>query len=172
MKTVNNPLTKILAASKFLPPKARSFVLSKAFGRMVPYVGTSRLVYDIVTPNKVQVSVANKRPIQNHIHNVHAAAMALIAETATGFITGLNMPNDRIVLIKSFTVNFKKPTKGNMCAVATLTDGQRQFILDNPKGELLIPVSVTDATKKEPIEVQMLWAWLPKSELKKRQQTA
>lgn len=166
---VSNQISKVVAISHFLPKKARTFALSKAFGKIVPYVGTSGLVYEEVTPNKVVVSIKNARHVQNHIKGVHAIAMALIAETATGFVTSLNVPQDRIVLVKSMTVNFKRPSKGNMQAMATLTDENRQFILDNPKGELLIPCVVTDSTGKSPIEVEMLWAWLPKSELKHKQ---
>lgn len=169
VKPVSNQISKLTQLSQFLPKKARNFALSKAFGKIVPFVGTAGLVYEEVTPNKVVVSIKNARHVQNHIKGVHAVAMALIAETATGFVTSLNVPDDRIVLVKSMTVNFKRPSKGDMQAVATLTDDNRQFILDNPKGELLIPCVVTDSTSKEPVQVEMIWAWLPKSELKNKQ---
>ncbi len=45
--------------------------------------------------------------------------MALIAETATGFVTAMNVPDSAIVLIKTFKVDFKRPTKGAMTAIAT-----------------------------------------------------
>lgn len=168
-KSVSNQLSKIVSLTHFLPSKARTLVLSKSFGKIVPFVGTAGLVFEEITPNKVVVSIKNQRPIQNHIKNVHAMAMGLLAETATGFVTGLNVPDDRMVLVKSMTLNFRKPSRGDMRAVATLTDENRQFILENPKGELLIPCRLTDSTGKEPITVEILWAWLPKSELKAKQ---
>lgn len=170
MKPVNNQINQIYNVVKNIPQPLRSKAISKIFGRIVPYVGTSNAVYEVFTHNKIVVSVKNKKRTQNHIGQVHAVAMTLIAETATGFLIGLNIPNDRINLIKSYNVQFKRPSKGDMKATATLTDEQRQYILDNPKGELVVPCTVTDASGKEPIIVEMLWAWIPKSELAARRE--
>jgi hypothetical protein len=65
-------------------------------------------------------------------------------------------------LIKSLKLDYKKLAKGDMKAVATLTDEQRQKILTEPKGEVLVPVVITDATGNSPVEAEMLWAWVPK----------
>ena len=106
--------------------------------------------------------IENQRNMQNHIKGVHAAAMALLAETATGFLTGLHIPDDRILLIKSLHVDYLKVAQGGLKATATLSADQQKFIADNDKGELLIPVTVIDDSGNEPIQCQMLWAWLPK----------
>lgn len=153
---------KFLQPLQALPKPVRVRVQSTVLGNVVPYVGTSGLVYEELTPGRVVVSIKNKRHIRNHIGNVHAAAMALIAETATGFVVAMNLPDDALPLIKSFTVDFKKRTKGDMTAVATLSEEQQAFIRGTPKGELLVPVTVTDATGTEPIQCTMLWAWVPK----------
>lgn len=172
--TVNNPFTKILKAVNVLPESGRSFVLTQAFSRIVPYVGTTGIVYESVTPNELVVSLKNKKGVQNHIGTVHAVAVTLLAETATGFILGINLPSDRILLVKSYEVNFYRPIKkGQIAAVATLTDEQRQYILDNPKGEMVIPCVIDDresSSERDPITVEMTWAWIPKSELKQRRE--
>ena len=160
--TFSNALTRNVDRLAFLPAPIRARVISTFLGRFLPYVGTSGLLYEELTSERVVVSIKNRRHVQNHIHNVHAAAMALIAETATGFCIGMNLPDDRLPLIKSFTVDFLKRTKGDMRAVATLTPEQIQYIRDTPKGELPVPVTVTDETGKEPIRCTMLWAWVPK----------
>lgn len=162
MKPVNNQLLKIVKSSSLLPKKVQTKVLSATFGRVVPFVGTASIVYESVSASKVVVSIANKRPVQNHIKGVHAVAMVLIAETATGFVTALNVPDSRMVLIKNINVDYKTIAKGNMKAVATLTDEQREQIANNEKGELSIPITVTDETGNEPVEIEMVWAWLPK----------
>lgn len=157
-----NRISKIVNATAKLPAGLRTTLLSTAFGRVVPLVGTAGIRYDLVTPNKMICSIKNRRPVQNHINGVHAAAMALLAETATGFVVGMNVPDDRIMLIKSLHVDYKRPSKGDMVAVATLSDEQRNLIANTEKGELLVDVVVTDASGQEPIQCQMLWAWLPK----------
>jgi acyl-coenzyme A thioesterase PaaI-like protein len=109
------------------------------------------------------VSIRNQHKVQNHIKNVHAAAMALLAETATGFVVGINLPDDKLPLIKSLKVDFYKRTQGDMRAVATLTSEDVARIATEPKGELWVPVTVTDESGNEPIKCEMLWAWVSKS---------
>jgi len=165
--TATNRLSKLVKATAKLPKGIRSTLWSKAFGRIVPMVGSANIRYLEVSHAKVVVKIENHRAMQNHIGQVHACAMALIAETATGFVTGMNVPDSCIVLIKSLKVDFKRPSKGAMTAVATLTDEQQKLIQSSEKGETLVSVIVTDETNQEPIQCEMLWAWVAKSQLKK-----
>lgn len=162
-----NRLSKMVKATSKLPKGIRSTLWSKAFGRVVPMVGSANLRYLEVSHAKVVVKIENHKAMQNHIGQVHACAMALIAETATGFVTGMNVPDTCIVLIKSFKVDFKRPSKGSMIATATLTDDQQKLMQSTEKGETLVNVKVTDESGEEPIQCEMLWAWIAKSQLKK-----
>lgn len=155
-------IKRVVESSKWLPTTIRATVISKIFGKVVPYVGTSGLLYEEITPERVVVSIKNQRKVQNHINNVHAAAMALLAETATGFVVGMNLPDDKLPLIKSLKVNYYKRTQGDMRAVATLTPADIARIESEPKGEVLVPVVVTDESGGEPIKCEMLWAWVSK----------
>ena len=165
--TTTNRLSKLVKATAKLPKGIRSTLWSKAFGRIVPMVGSANIRYLEVSHAKVVVKIENHRAMQNHIGQVHACAMALIAETATGFVTGMNVPDSCIVLIKSLKVDFKRPSKGAMTAVATLTDEQQKLMQTSEKGETLVSVVVTDESNEEPIQCEMLWAWVAKSQLKK-----
>lgn len=157
-----NSIAKIAAAAEYLPQAIRAKVLSKTFGTVVPMVGTAGVSYDLVTADKVICSIKNRRPMQNHIKGVHAVAIALIAETATGFVVGMNMPNDSMVLIKSLKMEYKKLAKGDLIATATLTPAQRELIASTPKGETIVECVITDATGQSPVECEMIWAWVPK----------
>lgn len=157
-----NRLYSIVKTTSKLPKSIRSTLWSKAFGRIVPMVGTANIRYLEVDQDHVTVRIENQRNMQNHIQGVHAAAMALLAETATGFLTGLHVPDNRILLIKSLHVDYLKVAQGGLTATATLSAEQQSFIADNDKGELLIPVTVIDDAGNAPIQCQMLWAWLPK----------
>ncbi|HCT74541.1 MULTISPECIES: DUF4442 domain-containing protein [Psychrobacter] len=174
LKPISNQFTKLLSVTKYLPASARSGILSKAFGKVVPYVGTTGVYYETVEPNQVVVSLNNTKAVQNHIGSIHAVAITLLAETATGFILGLNLPSDRVLLIKSYAVNFYRPIKkGQIAAVASLSDEQRLDILNTPKGEMVIPCVIHDResdSDRDPIVVEMTWAWIPKSELEARRQ--
>jgi acyl-coenzyme A thioesterase PaaI-like protein len=160
---MSNQLKRVVESSKWLPANVRATVVSKILGKVVPYVGTSGLLYEEISSERVIVSIRNQHKVQNHIKNVHAAAMALLAETATGFVVGINLPDDKLPLIKSLKVDFYKRTQGDMRAVATLTPEDVARITTEPKGELWVPVTVTDESGNEPIKCEMLWAWVPKA---------
>ncbi len=166
--TQTNRLAKLVKGTSKFPKSVRTLLWSKAFGRVVPLVGTSHLKYLEVTHSKVVVKIENHKAIQNHIGQVHACSMALIAETATGFVTGMNVPDNCIVLIKSLHVDFKRPSQGAMTAVATLTEEQQKLMQTTEKGESLVAVTVTDESGEEPIKCEMLWAWIAKSHLKNK----
>lgn len=163
-----NRLSKLVQSTTKFPYGIRTTLWSKAFGRIVPMVGTAKIRYEAVSASSVTVRLANHKAMQNHIGQVHACAMALIAETATGFVTAMNVPDSSIVLIKSLKLDFKRPTKGAIKAIATLTPEQQQMMQNTEKGETLVTVTVTDESGEVPIQCEMLWAWLSKAQLKTR----
>lgn len=138
------------------------WVLSWVIGRTVPYVGTSGVHFEKMTKDQVIVSLKNKKKVRNHIHQIHAAAMMLLAETASGMALGMNIPDDRIPLVKTLNTAFVKRSTGAMKAVAVFTDAQRDLLANNEKGETPIQVIVTDETGIEPIICEVVWAWIPK----------
>jgi hypothetical protein len=79
----------------------------------------------------------------------------------------MNVPDSCIVLIKSLKIDFKRPSKGAMIATATLTDEQQKLMQGTEKGETLVSVRVTDESGEEPIQCEMLWAWVSKLQLNK-----
>ena len=54
-----------------------------------------------------------------------------------------------------------------MTATATLTDEQQKLMQQSEKGETVVQVTVLDESGQEPIQCEMLWAWVAKSQLKK-----
>ena len=65
--TFSNRMTRQLAPIDRLPALLRRSARSWALRRAVPFTGTARLVYEEVTAERVVVSIANRRPVQNHI---------------------------------------------------------------------------------------------------------
>ena len=108
------------------------------------------------------VSLKNRRKVRNHIGQIHAAGMILLAETATGMVVGMNVPDDKVPLIKSMKTNFVKRSTGAMRAVAHLSAEQIEKIKTLEKGEVQVPVTVTDEVGVEPVLVEAIWAWIPK----------
>ena len=63
--------------------------------------------------------------------------MALLAETATGFLTGLHIPDNRILLIKSLHVDYLKVVEGGLTATAILLPNSKNILLIMRKVNLL-----------------------------------
>lgn len=164
--TQTNRLNKLVHATSKLPKGIQSRILSQAFGRFVPMVGSAKIRYLNISKQQVEVSLANHKAMQNHIGQLHACAMALLAETATGFVTAMNVPDSSIVLIKTIKIDYKRPTKGAIHAIAKLTPEQQQRMQTTEKGETLVQVTVSDESGEVPIQCEMLWAWVSKSSLK------
>ncbi|NVJ51170.1 MAG: DUF4442 domain-containing protein [Gammaproteobacteria bacterium] len=157
-----NFLATIVEKIQKRSPLYRSWLLNYLLGSTIKFVGTAGVKCQTLTREESVWTLKNRKKVRNHIKGVHAAAMGLLAETATGMVIGMNVPDDRTPVIKSMKVSYLKRAAGDLTAVAKLTGEQIQYILDNEKGEMLVPVEVTDSEGKQPIECEMLWAWTPK----------
>lgn len=158
----HNRLSRAVAVIGKLPSPLQSPALSLLFGSQVKFAGTAKVRVHTLTHSRAVLSIANRRKVQNHIQGVHAAAMALLAESATGFLVGMNVPDDKLPLIKSLKVDYLKRATGALNAVATLTTEQITALHSQEKGEVLVEVTVTDEAGIEPIRCEMLWAWVSK----------
>ena len=54
--------------------------------------------------------------------------MALLAESASGFLVGMNVPDDKLPLIKTMKIDYLKRAQGDLTAIATLEAGQIEQI--------------------------------------------
>jgi len=146
-----------------LSPALRWRLLSWAFGKNVHFVRTAGVRFEDLSEERAALTLRNRKRVQNHIGSVHAAAVALLAETATGTVLAMNLPDDRIPLLKSTQMEYLKRTKGDLRAEATLAAPARARILAEEKGEIVVPVTVTDESSEQPVKCSMRWAWISKS---------
>ncbi|MGH8434727.1 MAG: DUF4442 domain-containing protein [Pseudomonas sp.] len=157
-----NLLSRVVAFIYTLPKPLHRPALSRLFGSQVKFAGTAKVRVHELTQTRAVLSIANRSTVQNHIKGVHAAAMALLAESASGFLVGMNVPDDKLPLIKTLKVDYLKRATGALQAVASLSAEQIQTIQTQDKGEVLVAVSVTDETGIQPIQCEMVWAWVSK----------
>lgn len=157
-----NRLSQTVSQIQKLPKFTHQFAMSKAFGNVIKYAGHSGIRFEALSEKECIVSIKNKKKVQNHIGGVHAAAMALLAETATGFAFGMNVPDNKLPLIKKMDIDYVKRSTGDMRAVATLTEDQIKHIQSEDKGEVVVPVVIADDANAEPIKANMTWAWITK----------
>lgn len=158
----SNYVSRTIKKIYYLPRSLRERVLTFAVGRNVKMVGYCGIKVHTMTHDEVSVSIPNKTKTQNHIGGVHACATALLAETATGLVVGMNVQDACVNVLKSLNIEFLKRCEGGVRAKATLSDTQIQLIQTTEKGETVVPVQVLDAADKEIVSCEMIWAWIPK----------
>ena len=156
-----NRLEQQLERLSEVPAFARPWFRSVLLRRAVPFTGTAGLDFLQMTRHQVEIGIKNVKKVQNHMGGVHASAMNLLAETATGMVVGMNVRDDCIPLAKELKMAFKKRATGALRAVATLSDAQRELMQASDKGEVTVPVTVTDEAGVNPVECEFVWAWIP-----------
>ena len=157
-----NQMSSIVNKINMLPEFLRSKALTTLFSKMVKFTGTTGSVVEELTESRAVISLKNKKRVQNHIGSVHAVASIVIGESTTGYLIGMNVPDTSVPVIKTIKADYVKRASGDMKAVATLTDEQIQQIRTQEKGETTVKVTITDGEGKEPILMEMVWAWTPK----------
>jgi acyl-coenzyme A thioesterase PaaI-like protein len=159
--TEPNRLQRQLARLVEVPAVFRPWYRNIVLRRAVPFTGTAGVNFVALTPERVEVSLANERKVHNHIEGIHASAMNLLAETATGMVVGMNVRDDCMPLAKQLKMSFRKRATGALVAVATLTPEQRAAMQASDRGEVNVAVIVTDEAGVNPVECEFVWAWIP-----------
>ena len=101
---LNRMASRIRKLESYLPTSWHPFVYTQVFNRMVKLAGTAGLSVETLTERKAEVVLPNIRRIQNHIGGLHACSMALAAESATGMVVGMNVPDTHLPLSTFGTV--------------------------------------------------------------------
>jgi uncharacterized protein (TIGR00369 family) len=134
-------------------------VLTWSAGFAVPYLSTSSVRFEEVERERAVLSLDNRRSVQNHMKSVHASAMFLLAEAATGVVLSANLPEGSRFATTHIEIDYKQLAVGGLQAVASLTTEQRELLRSQEKGRLSIPVKLTDANGNEPASFVIEWSW-------------
>ncbi len=157
-----NRMRRTLGKAEPLPPTLRRRAVAFAIRRTIPFVGTAGIDILEVEPGRVVLRLANRRGVRNHIGGVHAAAMALLAETASGLVLGMNVRDSALPVLREMNIAYVARASGGLEAVATLDEVARAAIQGTDRGDLAVPVTVTDSAGESPVECVMRWAWRPR----------
>lgn len=157
-----NRLSRALAPIERLPAALRAWARSVAIGRVIPFVGTAGLRIERLDQERCVIVLPNRRKVQNHIGGVHATATALLAETATGMAVGIHLPDDKLPLLKSMSVQYLKRAVGAVRAESWLPASEVARLHAEDKGDVQVPVTVTDSEGTVTVECALVWAWVPK----------
>lgn len=158
-----NRLRRALARLERLPEFAQAALRRRLLGWHIPFTGTAGLDYPVLDPDLVRVRLANRRRVRNHIRGVHAAAAALLAETASGLALGMHLPDDKVPLLKTMAFRYTRRAAGGLTAEAVLAPEQIRDIETLERGEVKVAVNVWDDDNEKPLECVIVWAWRTKA---------
>jgi acyl-coenzyme A thioesterase PaaI-like protein len=157
-----NRFSKVIDKINKTPRALRSFLLTKAFCSKVKFAGTSSVKIISISHTQTVLRLENKKKVQNHIGGIHAIAAAVLAESATGIVFGMNVPDTCLPLLKSMTIHYQRRMQGSLTAIAKLTTTDINMIENSAKGSLMVNVEITDESEQQPIVCEMEWAWVTK----------
>jgi acyl-coenzyme A thioesterase PaaI-like protein len=116
------------------------WIFSKLLGRIVPYTGSIRPRVLELTSSGARIELRDRRAVRNHLHSVHAIALANLAELSTGLpLAYAVQPRGRAILL-SLSIEFLKKARGTLVGSST-------FVAPSAEREedIEIPVEVRDA---------------------------
>ena len=161
-----NPFVRVADRYAEVPPRLRRPLVTKAIGEVIPFVETAGCFVEAYTPRRVAVRLDNEEATQNHLGGLHAAALALLAETASGLVVALNVPDGSSPLLRTMDVSFDEFARATVQSEATLTDEQASQIRARPLGQVEVDVTLTapdDGTTL--VSGSLKWAWVPEDRL-------
>jgi len=164
--TSTNPFKRIADRYGDFPDRLRRPLVTRAVGEVIPFVATAGCFVEAYTPTRVAVRLDNRAAVQNHLGGLHAAALALLAETASGLVVAINVPSGSSPLLRTMDVSFERFARKEVQAEATLTREESDRIQSRAIGKVEVDVTLTAPDADETfVSSTLQWAWVPEERL-------
>jgi uncharacterized protein (TIGR00369 family) len=128
-------------------------------GRAVPFVGTGGLRIRSLSRDGIELELPLRRKVANHLGSVHAAATALLVESAGGLAFAMHLPAARTPVVKRMEIAYRRVAVGALVARAAVPASALPRLRVEARGELVIPVEVRDDQGSDLVDCRMVYAW-------------
>lgn len=170
-----NPFRLILDRVRDASSSNKAAVATEAVGETIPFMATVGAEVEVYTPEEVRVALPDRPAVHNHVGTPHAAALALLAEAATGLVMAMNLPDGAVPLLRSMNVDFRRMATGRVTARSMLSASDRERIAARPIGKVDVEVELTggagggagDGPAEAVVTGTLQWAWLPEAKVQR-----
>jgi len=127
-------------------------------GYMVPYSGSIRPLVLHLEPGYVRIALRDRRALRNHLHSIHAIALANLGELASGLAMLSGLPEDVQAIVTRLEIDYVKKARGRLLAEgradipATITDAVTR----------IVQAEISDASGDVVARLQVHWRLRPK----------
>lgn len=129
------------------------FVYSKLVGIIVPYSGTISARVLEMGQGHAKLKLTNHRKVRNHVHSIHAIALANFGELTTGLaLTSLLDTNTKIILV-NLNVNYIKIARSSLISEANVSLDP----LEPGDHDQIITATIKNAESEIVCEVTATW---------------
>ncbi len=92
------------------------WLFSRLLGWIVPYTGGLGATVQKLEPGYCAVTLRERRRVRNHLHSVHAMALANLGEMATGLALLNGLPAGMRGILTGFDIEYRKKSRGQLLA--------------------------------------------------------
>jgi len=89
---------------------------NRVLAYMVPYSGSIRPLVLRLEPGCVRIELRDRRALRNHLHSIHAIALANLGELASGLAMLAALPDDVKAIVIRLEVEYLKKARGRLLA--------------------------------------------------------
>lgn len=115
-------------------------VFSFAINRYVPYTGSMGATVIELAPGFARVQLRERRRVRNHLHSIHAIALANLAELTANLALLAGLPDDARFIPDGISVEYLKKARG-----IVVGEARTEILSSNEKRRVEIHVQITDA---------------------------